>query len=136
MSRIAAFDLILAANRLGRHAIGQLDERADVAERPRSRYTRLKMDGESMFEELEAGALRPAAIGIRTAEGGGHRLVEVAAQNRVVGLQVGEKEADSLAIRSGGRFEEIGHEWGLLGGCTSGSYTLSIPLPSPPTLCA
>lgn len=83
------FDLILAANRLSGQAIGQIDQRADVAERRNFLGARLKMDGKGMLEEFKAGALCPATVGIRTAEGLGHRVVEATTLNGLVGAQTG-----------------------------------------------
>lgn len=42
-----------------------------------------------MLEEFKAGALCPATVGIRTAEGLGRRVVEVTTLNGLVGAQTG-----------------------------------------------
>lgn len=71
-------DLFLAAHRLRRQAIEQAEGEWEVGRGLERLRTAHQMERQRMLEHLEALALRPAPLCVRTTEGVNHRLVEVA----------------------------------------------------------
>ncbi|EHJ58484.1 hypothetical protein NSU_4571 [Novosphingobium pentaromativorans US6-1] len=127
------FDLVLAANGLGRQPVKEIAGGSDIIERVEGIGAELEMVRERVFEDLEAITLGPEAIGVRSPETLDHCRVEIRAGDRVGRTQAIGKNDGRAAFSRGGGIEEIGH--GGVSGLAAPSAA-SILRPPSPSHCA